>query len=175
MQGADVCGRVVAVGDGVPHERIGERVLVRTMLRGPVDFAPYACWTYGSECDGGFAQYATAPAADTYAVASDWSDAELAAVPCAYSTAENMLHRADVGAEHVLITGASGGVGLAAVQLAKRRGATLTAVFTQGDRSHEAHPDRALPGRPALLRRHLPALRWPYLHLLPRLHRPYHL
>ncbi|WP_346099226.1 alcohol dehydrogenase family protein [Streptomyces olivaceiscleroticus] len=128
IQGADVCGRVVAVGEGVSPQRIGERVLVRTMLRGPVDFAPYACWTYGSECDGGFAQYATAPAADTYAVESDWSDAELAAVPCAYSTAENMLHRAGVGAEHVLITGASGGVGLAAVQLAKRRGATVTAV-----------------------------------------------
>ena len=49
-------------------------------------------------------------------------------MPCAYSTAENMLHRAQVGAERVLVTGASGGVGLAAVQLAKRRGATVVAV-----------------------------------------------
>lgn len=128
IQGADVCGEIVAVGPDVPATRIGERVLVRTMLRSYVDDRPYECWTLGSECDGGFAQYAVAPARETHAVHSEWSDVELAAVPCAYSTAENMLHRATVGAERVLITGASGGVGLAAVQLAKRRGATVIAV-----------------------------------------------
>ncbi|MFD1211771.1 alcohol dehydrogenase family protein [Arthrobacter sp. GCM10027362] len=128
IQGADVAGRIVAVGEGVAPERIGERVLVRTMLRSYVGYRPFECWTLGSECDGGFAQFAVAPARETYAVHCDWSDAELAAVPCAYSTAENMLHRAGVGAERVLITGASGGVGLAAVQLAKRRGATVIAV-----------------------------------------------
>ncbi|MCV2489770.1 alcohol dehydrogenase family protein [Geodermatophilus sp. YIM 151500] len=128
IQGADVCGRIVDVGEGVSQDRIGERVLVRTMLRAPVDHRPFECWTFGSECDGGFAQFTVAPSRETYAVRSDWSDEELAAVPCAYSTAENMLHRAAVGAERVLVTGASGGVGLAAVQLAKRRGATVTAV-----------------------------------------------
>jgi NADPH:quinone reductase-like Zn-dependent oxidoreductase len=128
IQGADVCGRVVDVGEGVARDRIGERVLVRNMLRTPVGYRPFECWTFGSECDGGFAQFTVAPSGETYAVRSEWSDEELAAVPCAYSTAENMLHRAGVGAERVLITGASGGVGLAAVQLAKRRGATVTAV-----------------------------------------------
>jgi NADPH:quinone reductase-like Zn-dependent oxidoreductase len=50
-------------------------------------------------------------------------------MPCAYSTAEGLLHRASVQAgEHVVITGASGGVGSAAVQLAKRRGAFVTAI-----------------------------------------------
>ncbi|GAA0787993.1 alcohol dehydrogenase [Roseibium denhamense] len=128
IQGADVCGHVVAVGDGVSDTRIGERVLVRNMLRTYVDFRPYECWTIGSECDGGFAQFAVAPAIETHAVACNWTDAELASVPCAYSTAENMLHRANVGAERVLVTGASGGVGSAAVQLAKRRGAEVTAL-----------------------------------------------
>lgn len=128
VQGADVTGRIAAVGPGVPDQRIGERVLVRNMLRTYVGYRPYECWTLGSECDGGFAQFVVAPARETYKVNSDWNDADLAAIPCAYSTAENMLHRAGVGAERVLITGASGGVGLAAVQLAKRRGATVSAV-----------------------------------------------
>jgi NADPH:quinone reductase-like Zn-dependent oxidoreductase len=128
IQGADVCGHIVDVGEGVSRQRIGERVLVRNMLRTPVGYRPFECWTFGSECDGGFAQFTIAPSRETYAVRSDLSDEQLAAVPCAYSTAENMLHRAAVTAERVLVTGASGGVGLAAVQLAKRRGATVTAV-----------------------------------------------
>ena len=128
IQGADCCGRIVAVGEGVHRHRIGERVIVRNMLRSPVDYRPYQCWTLGSECDGAFAQYVKAPARETHRVECDWSDAELASIPCAYSTAENLLHRASVGPERVLVTGASGGVGSAAVQLAKRRGAHVIAV-----------------------------------------------
>lgn len=128
IQGADVCGYIVAVGADVDPDRIGERVIVRNMLRSYVDYRPYECWTIGSECDGGFAQYCKAPSQETHAVNCDWSDAELAAIPCAYSTAEGMLHRANLGAETVLITGASGGVGSAAVQLAKRRGAKVIAL-----------------------------------------------
>ena len=51
---------------------------------------------------------------------------ELASFPCSYSTAENLLSRANVRqGQHVLVTGASGGVGSAAVQLALARGAEL--------------------------------------------------
>ena len=128
IQGADACGHIVAVGPGGDAGRIGERVLVRNMLRSYVDWRPYECWTYGSEMDGGFAQFTVAPAREVYAVTCDWSDAELASIPCAWSAAENMLHRAGVGAERVLVTGASGGVGSAAVQLAKRRGAEVIAL-----------------------------------------------
>lgn len=141
IQGADCCGRIVAVGEGVPPERIGERVIVRNMLRSYVDYRPWACWTFGSECDGAFAQYAKAPSRETYTVDCDWSDVELASIPCAYSTAELLVHRAGVRAgERVLITGASGGVGSAAVQLVKRRGATVLAVAGRD----KAGPLRAL-------------------------------
>lgn len=136
IQGADCCGTIIKVGSGVDDSRIGERVIVQTILRSYCDFREFECWTFGSECDGAFAQYAKAPASETHKVDCDWSDTELASIPCAYSTAENMLHRAKVGAETVLITGASGGVGSAAVQLAKRRGATVIAIA-----SLEKHDD----------------------------------
>jgi NADPH:quinone reductase-like Zn-dependent oxidoreductase len=130
IQGADLCGHIDQVGEGVDPRRIGQRVLVRSMMRSP-GARPFQCWTLGSECDGAFAQFAVAPSAETYAVQCDWTDAELASIPCAYSTAENMLHRAGVGAETVLVTGASGGVGSAAVQLARARGATVIALASR--------------------------------------------
>lgn len=130
IQGADCCGKVVAVGSDVNPNRVGERVLVRTMIPlGDPKNVDSICT--GSERDGGFAQYMTAESEHALLIDSDWSDVELASLPCAYSTAEGMLHRASVGAETVLITGASGGVGSAAVQLAKRRGATVIAVSGQ--------------------------------------------
>jgi NADPH:quinone reductase-like Zn-dependent oxidoreductase len=130
IQGADICGHIIAVGKDVDPGRIGERVLVRTMMQSPDTSDRFHCLTIGSECDGGFAQYAKAPADEVFAINSSWSDAELASIPCAYSTAENMLHRVGLGeggTERVLITGASGGVGAAAVQLARRRGADVIA------------------------------------------------
>ena len=128
IQGADCCGVIVAVGSEVDAARIGERVIVRNMLRSYVDYRPFECWTFGSECDGGLPSSPKRRHAKLHRVDCDWSDAELASIPCAYSTAEGMLHRAAVGAERVLVTGASGGVGSAAVQLAKRRGAHVTAL-----------------------------------------------
>ena len=135
IQGADVVGTVVAVGSGVDNGRVGERVMVRSMQNpppgSPLAKDPTACVTIGSEMDGGFAQYCAAVATEAFPINSDLSDAELASFPCAYSTAEGMLHRVDVSDETVLITGASGGVGTAAVQLAKRRGANVIAVASE--------------------------------------------
>ncbi|QFT79921.1 Crotonyl-CoA reductase [Roseovarius sp. THAF27] len=127
IQGADCCGRIVAVGAGVEAARIGERVLVRPMHR-PDGAEPDALVTFGSERDGAFAEYTTVESHHALKIDSPLSDIELAAFPCAFSTAEGMIQRADLGAERVLITGASGGVGSAAVQLAKRRGAHVTAL-----------------------------------------------
>ena len=127
IQGADCCGEIVAVGDGVDVARIGERVLVRSIQTTGLE-GDYICRTFGSECDGAFAQYTKTASVDALRIESELSDAQLASFPCAYSTAEGMLERAAVGAETALITGASGGVGSAAVQLAKRRGASVLAI-----------------------------------------------
>ena len=126
IQGADCCGEIVAVGDGVDAARIGQRVLVRPMHR-PSGAQPDALVTFGSERNGGFAEYTTVDDEHALRVESPLSDIELASFPCAFSTAEGMIQRAELGGERVLITGASGGVGSAAVQLAKRRGAHVTA------------------------------------------------
>jgi NADPH:quinone reductase-like Zn-dependent oxidoreductase len=132
IQGADCCGVIVAVGEQVDSKRIGERVLVRTMQQYAVNYQPFECWTVGSECNGAFAQYMVAFSDESYKIESDWSDIELASIPCAYSTAENLLERSNVSkGETVLITGSSGGVGSAAIQLAKRRGATVIAVTSE--------------------------------------------
>jgi NADPH:quinone reductase-like Zn-dependent oxidoreductase len=128
VQGADCCGEVVAFGAGAQGPAPGTRVLVRSCMR-PNGFQSMDQVWMGISFDGAFAQYVKVPAADIFAVDCTWSDAELATIPCAYGTAENQLHRAQLSkGERVLITGASGGVGSASVQLAKRRGATVIAV-----------------------------------------------
>ncbi|MBY8978196.1 alcohol dehydrogenase family protein [Rhodobacteraceae bacterium NNCM2] len=130
IQGADVCGEVVDVGEGGDASLIGKRVLVDTWLRDwddpmNLDKTGY----YGSECDGGYAEYTKADHRNVHPVESELSDAELATFATSYITAENMLNRANVGeGDVVLIPGASGGVGSALIQLANRRGARTVAM-----------------------------------------------
>jgi NADPH:quinone reductase-like Zn-dependent oxidoreductase len=135
IQGIDVCGEIVAVGPGVAAERIGERVLVEPCLREANGAELDQPWFLGSECDGGFAEYCRVAARHAWRVDCALTDVELASFPCSYSTAENMLVRARVTAsDRVLVTGASGGVGSAAVQLAKARGAEVIAATSSARR-----------------------------------------
>ena len=128
IQGTDCCGEVVAMGDDVDSLQPGQRVLVRACMRLQGYDSLENIWM-ASDFDGAFAQFVRVPASEVFALDCDWSDVELATIPCAYGTAENMVHRANVGAgDHVLVPGASGGVGSAVVQLVKRRGATVSAI-----------------------------------------------
>lgn len=131
IQGTDCCGRVVTVHDTANMHLVGRRVLVRACMR-PHGFGTLDNIWMASDFDGAFAEFVKVPASEVFPVDCGWSDAELATIPCAYGTAENMLHRAALCAgERVLITGASGGVGSAAIQLARRRGARVVAVTSR--------------------------------------------
>lgn len=134
IQGADVVGRVAAVGEGVAEARIGERGLLDFNLYGsaPRDINLTPDY-YGHGADGGFAEYIAVPSAQFHAVANPaLADAELAAMGmCSYQTAYHMLTAAGVCAgEHVLVTGASGGVGTALIQLCRIIGAIPYALST---------------------------------------------
>ena len=152
IQGADVAGMVEETGAGVDSALAGCRVLIDPCLR---DWnAPHnleKTGYMGSECDGGFAAYLKIDARQVHPVNSDLTDAELATFAVSYMTAENMLNRAQVNADDaVLISGASGGVGSALVQLAKRRGARVVAMC--GEDKHDAlrkiGADAVLPRAP---------------------------
>ncbi|GAA4708673.1 NADPH:quinone reductase [Promicromonospora umidemergens] len=130
IQGADVAGRVVAVGSHADEGLIGRRVVIDPAIYdsdGP-DANPVGLM--GSERDGGYAQYVTAPRARVHDMsASPLSDDQLAALPTAYGTALGMIERGRLRrGETVLVSGASGGVGLALIQLARARGARVLAI-----------------------------------------------
>jgi NADPH:quinone reductase-like Zn-dependent oxidoreductase len=138
IQGADVAGVIAAVGDNVDPNRIGERVLLDPWLLGLGDWMDTSRSLYfGSECDGGFAEYVTIRSVNAIRIDSQLSDAELATFPCAYGTAENLVSRTHLKpGETVVIAGASGGVGSAAVQLCKLRGAKTIGIASLSKAGH---------------------------------------
>ena len=134
IQGTDCCGIVVASRDETDAGFIGERVLIRACMR-PDGFDSFENTWMASNFDGAFAEYVAVPASEVFPVHCNWSDAELATIPCAYATAETMLERTRCAAGmRVLVSGASGGVGSATIQLAKRRGAEIIAITSPAKR-----------------------------------------
>ena len=133
IQGADTVGRIVAVGEGVPESRIGERVMVDFSIYNREDDSLADIDYIGHGRDGGYAEYCAVPADHAHLVKRNIADAELATFCCAYLTGEHMLDRAAVRAgERVLVTGASGGVGSGLVQLCRARGAVPYAIAGKG-------------------------------------------
>lgn len=156
IQGADVVGRVTAIGEGVDPTLKGRRVMVDPWIRDASDPLDMDKAGYlGSEIDGGFAKFTRVPAELVFPVDSDLEDAELATFATSYVTAENMLNRAAVtSGDVVLIPGASGGVGSALIQLANRRGARTIAMCSAGkaEQVSAIGPAAVLPRAPEDLR-----------------------
>ncbi|WP_100639913.1 zinc-binding dehydrogenase [Marinobacter salexigens] len=134
IQGADIAGRVVAVGEGVDYSRVGERGLLDFNIyadsRRDINLTPDY---YGHGADGGYAEYVAVPSDQFHRIQNKTlADAQLAAMGmCSYQTAMHMLTSAHVAAgERVLVTGASGGVGTALIQLCRIMGAIPYALST---------------------------------------------
>lgn len=114
--GRDAVGRVVAVGQGVEGVRVGDRRLV---LRTEVGVTRW----------GTFAERVAAPVASLVEPPAGWSAEQSAAAPLVYLTAYQALTTwGELPPGVVLVTGASGGVGVASVQMARAMGHTVIAL-----------------------------------------------
>src|SRR5271154_3709420 len=122
IMGLDVAGEIAATGPDVSGWKIGDRVLGDPINRVEGGLT-------GETVHGGFAEYCRLRAHQLVRIPDGVGFAEAAALPCAYGTARRMMHtNGHVAAgEKVLILGASGGVGVCCVQLAKLAGATVIA------------------------------------------------
>lgn len=131
IQGTDCCGIIVEAGSKVlnPEAIIGKRVLVRPCQK---SINPWESVWMASDFNGAFAEFVSVRASEVFVINSDWKSEELGSIPCSYGTSENMLQRAGVKQNDViLVVGASGGVGSATIQLAKRRLAKVYAITSE--------------------------------------------
>lgn len=146
--GSDVVGEIAELGEGVSQWRAGDRTLVLPTLscgKCPACAAgdDNLCRDYdvlGRRRNGGYAEYVTVPAANClpYPDNLDWEHA--AAIPLVYLTAWHMLvGRAAVReGEDVLVIGAGSGVGSAAIQVARLKGARVIATAGSAERLERA-------------------------------------
>ena len=122
IMGLDVAGEILEVGPGVPNWRASDRVLVDPINRVEGGLV-------GETIHGGLAERCRVRAHQLIRIPDAVSFEQAAALPVAYGTARRMMttngHIAN--GEKVLILGASGGVGVCCVQLAKIAGATVVA------------------------------------------------
>lgn len=136
IQGADVVGRIVAVGEKVGTDRIEQRGLLDfNIYRGQDPHLNLTPDYFGHGADGGFAEYGVFPAEQFHHISNpELSDAELASLGmCSWQTGYHMLTSAGIReGENVLITGASGGVGTALIQLCRIIGAIPHAISGPG-------------------------------------------
>lgn len=145
VSGGDVAGEVVEVGPGVSSWRAGDRVVVYPGLAcGWCEWCAQGeetmCSSYrilGEDVHGGLAEYCRVDARNLEPLPDHVAFETAAAVPAAYTTAWRMV--VTVGRllphERVLVLGAGGGVGSAAVQLARRIGAYVFAVTSAPERA----------------------------------------
>jgi alcohol dehydrogenase len=130
IMGLDVAGEIAAIGPGVSGWGVGERVVGDPINRVEGGLT-------GETMHGGLAEYCRLRAHQLVRIPDGVSFEQAAALPCAYGTARRMMHTNGhiAAGEKVLILGASGGVGVCCVQLAKAAGATVIAATSSEDKA----------------------------------------
>ena len=130
IMGLDVAGEIAAVGSGVSGWRVGDRVLGDPINRVEGGLV-------GETVHGGLAEYCRLRAHQLVKIPDGVGFAQAAALPCAYGTARRMMLTTGkvTAGEKVLILGASGGVGVCCVQLAKLAGATVIAATGSAEKA----------------------------------------
>jgi NADPH:quinone reductase-like Zn-dependent oxidoreductase len=138
--GSDIAGVVEAVGEGVTGVQTGVRVVVNPSLScGACEWCRAGeeplCANYqiiGEHTNGGFAEFVSVPAVNLFPIPDGYDFEQAAAAPLVFLTAWRALtSKARVRAgSAVLVTGASGGVATAAVQIAHHLGAHVYALTT---------------------------------------------
>jgi D-arabinose 1-dehydrogenase-like Zn-dependent alcohol dehydrogenase len=142
--GHEAAGRVLSVGPEGGEFRTGDRV--GTMHRdacgecaacrkGQTSICEGAAWVFGIMADGGYARHVIAPASALYPLPAAMPASDAAVMHCTFGTAYRDLATLGklVSGERVLVTGANGGVGMAAVQIAARLGAEVVAVVRSAE------------------------------------------
>ncbi len=143
--GSDLAGTIADMGEAVEGLQVGARVLANPSLWcGKCEWCRKGeeslCVSFriiGEHVKGGFAEYIAVPAQNVLAIPDDLSFEEAAAVPLVYQTAwRGLISRGRLRpGETVLITGGSGGVSTAAIQIAKLAGAYVFAVTAGAEKA----------------------------------------
>lgn len=117
VPGSEVAGAVVGVGEGVTHLAVGDRVLAFTGM-------------------GGYAELAAVSAEMAFPIPDAMSAVDAAGFPVTYGTSfHGLVDRAALRAgETLLVLGASGGVGLTAVEIGKALGARVIAAASSPEK-----------------------------------------
>lgn len=137
IMGHEVVGCIEEVGDDVPQERVGERVIVYYYLGcgecahcrvGDEHLCPHLRAEYGFISDGGYAEYVTVPARNCVVLPDSIPDVEAAPIGCGVTTAVHAAKLAELGIGEWAVVYGVGGVGFGLVQLSRAMGARPIAV-----------------------------------------------
>lgn len=138
--GSDIAGEVAGLGAGVTGVKVGARVVVNPSLScGACEWCGIGeeslCAQYkiiGEHVNGGFAEFVAVPAINLFPIPEGYSFELAAAAPLMFLTAwRGLVSRGRLKPRQtVLVTGASGGVATAAIQIAKHLGARVYALTT---------------------------------------------